>query len=341
VLLDAIPKGAVLFDVEWRCLAINPAFVSLCGLSEERLIGCLAEELFPGTASDRLGEPPRDQAYRVPGLGNGGAVCTLHWRHLDPPWHEARWVALVQPPTEEQPSWEAFLAALAHELRSPLTTLLLRAQGLVRSFRGASAEGLQPVQSKVEAFERQLAAAIRRLNGLLDASRLLSGKPLLQGEEVNLSDVVRQSVADLRGDFARAGCELRLQVSEAASGRWDRVRIEQVVTNLLGNALKYGAGKPVTVTVEADEAEARLIVSDEGAGLSQEDQTCLFLKFERAASVQAFAGVGLGLWIVGQVLRALGGHIHVASVSGQGSTFTVTLPRVPGQESEQRNVKGT
>lgn len=109
-------------------------------------------------------------------------------------------------------------------------------------------------------------------------------------------------------------------------GKWDRLRIEQIITNLVSNALKFGQGKEVVVSATSDGESARIQVVDSGIGLSPEDQVRIFQKFERAVPVRHFGGFGLGLWVVRQIVEALGGTISVESEPGRGSTFTVELP---------------
>ncbi len=110
-------------------------------------------------------------------------------------------------------------------------------------------------------------------------------------------------------------------------GNWDRGGLEQLLSNLISNALKYGEGKPVDVIIESDAHFARVVVKDRGIGISAEDQARIFDRFERAGSVRHYGGFGLGLWISRRVVQALGGAIRVESAPGQGSTFTVELPR--------------
>jgi signal transduction histidine kinase len=112
-------------------------------------------------------------------------------------------------------------------------------------------------------------------------------------------------------------------------GRWDRTRLEQIVGNLLSNAAKYGAGRPVEVTVSSDSETSRLTVRDHGIGIDLEHQARIFDRFERAVSVRHYGGLGLGLWIVRQIVEAHGGSISVESSPGKGSAFTVELPRQP------------
>jgi signal transduction histidine kinase len=110
-------------------------------------------------------------------------------------------------------------------------------------------------------------------------------------------------------------------------GRWDKSRIDQVITNLITNALKYGGGTPITVEVNGDGATARLVVRDRGPGIAEPDQERIFEQYERAASTN-LGGMGLGLWLVRQLARAHGGEIAVQSRPHEGAAFTLTLPRM-------------
>jgi signal transduction histidine kinase len=108
-------------------------------------------------------------------------------------------------------------------------------------------------------------------------------------------------------------------------GEWDRARLDQVLSNLLSNATKYGAGKPIAVTARADGPQVRLAVHDQGIGIPQEDQVRIFERFERAVPGRNYSGFGVGLWICKQIVESLGGVIRVQSQPGQGSTFEVLL----------------
>lgn len=139
----------------------------------------------------------------------------------------------------------------------------------------------------------------------------------------------------MREELAQAGCALTLRADAPAVGTWDRQRLEQVATNLISNAAKYGAGKPAEVIVEDSGATVRLVVRDLGIGIAREHQARIFEAFERAVSVRHYGGFGLGLWITRQIVSAMGGEVRVESQPGAGSTFTVELPRVsPAQASQ-------
>ncbi|WP_434346850.1 GAF domain-containing protein [Myxococcus virescens] len=219
---------------------------------------------------------------------------------------------------------DELLSVAGHELKSPLNALQLQIHLLARMAREAMA-----VDGLAERAERAAKAGQRLgllIDDLLDVSRLSSGRLGLKREEVDLAALTRELVGRMSEELALAGNEVRLLLDRPVSGHWDRLRLEQVLVNLLTNAAKYGAGRPVTVEVEAVGPVARLSVRDEGIGVSPEEQERIFEQFERSASVQHFKGLGLGLWITKRIVEAHGGSIRLASEPGKGSTFTVELP---------------
>jgi signal transduction histidine kinase len=133
-------------------------------------------------------------------------------------------------------------------------------------------------------------------------------------------------VERFRPQFENAQCQISLTDEGSLIGIWDRFRIEQVIANLFTNAIRYGAGHPVTITLYPEGKMAVLQVKDQGIGIAQEDQQRIFLRFERAVSASEISGLGLGLYIVRQILEMHGGTISVQSNIGKGSEFTVKLP---------------
>ncbi|MGZ3461640.1 MAG: ATP-binding protein, partial [Archangium sp.] len=223
-----------------------------------------------------------------------------------------------------------FLSIAAHELKTPLTSLQLHLQGLMSQVR----QGLERIPperlaAKLDSANLQTQRLGKLVNELLDVSRISQGQLLGTREEVDLVQVVRGVVERSRDALARAECPLRLNLVPSMVGCWDTLRLEQVVLNLLTNAAKYGSGRPIEITVDGDEAHARLRVRDEGIGIAKEDAARIFERFERAVSVRHYGGFGIGLWIAREIVQALGGTIEVESAPGQGATFTVTLPRRP------------
>ena len=132
--------------------------------------------------------------------------------------------------------------------------------------------------------------------------------------------------ARFRDDFDRSGCDAAICADGNVIGNWDRLRVEQIVTNLVSNAVKYGRGRPVEITVSRAGERARLTVRDHGIGIAPEHQARIFGRFERAVSERHYGGLGLGLWLVRRIVDALGGTIALESELDAGSTFTVELP---------------
>ncbi|HZA51995.1 MAG TPA: PAS domain-containing sensor histidine kinase, partial [Myxococcaceae bacterium] len=226
---------------------------------------------------------------------------------------------------------DEFLSIASHELRTPLTALELQVSMLARS--AAKIEGAvvpaEKVTSKVEVIGRQVDRLTGLIENLLDVSRAVAGRLVLQPEEISFKVVVEDVAGRLREHIHRAGCRLVIHADDPCVGRWDRLRLEQIVTNLLSNAVKYGPGKPIEIFLQSRGDLAVLVVRDQGIGIPPEDQARIFERFERAVSSRHFGGLGLGLWIVKQIVTAMGGTIAVESEAGKGSAFTVTLPKVP------------
>ncbi len=224
---------------------------------------------------------------------------------------------------------DEFLSIASHELKTPLTALQLQAHLLLQSLWKGGPTSLPPEQliAMLESVERQVKRFVKLIDNLLDVSRIEAGRLELEPEEVDLAEVARGVAARFEAELARSGSSLTLAFEGPVVGHWDRLRVDQVVTNLVSNAVKYGAGRPIDVRVEGDGKTARLVVRDQGIGIAREDQARIFERFERAAPSRQYAGLGMGLYITRQIVEAHGGSIRVASAPGAGSTFTVELPR--------------
>jgi PAS domain S-box-containing protein len=224
------------------------------------------------------------------------------------------------------------IAVTAHDLGNPLHALQLL---LSKVQRAQAAGNTESVRQGLLAARGQSQRLGQLLHNLLDLSRLSAGKRLLDAAPMDLGELVREVVERFAEAAAQAGCELTLEEEPGQVGQWDRVRLDRVVTNLLSNALKFGRGHPVRVSVSALDAEhSRLRVRDQGVGIAPEAQRRVFERFERERAAESEAGYGLGLYIVRQLVEAHGGVIHLESLPGQGATFTVDLPRMPRQVEE-------
>jgi len=223
---------------------------------------------------------------------------------------------------------EEFLAVASHELRGPIGTLRMAVQLLMRDARTGSS---RPPEARLRLIERQADRLVALADRLLDVSRITSGRLELAREEADLAALVRDVVARVADEAAEAGCPIRCDAAEPVLAHVDPARVEQVISNLLSNALKYGHGTPIRVAVRAVGERATVEVADGGIGIAAADLTRIFGRFERAVSGRNYAGLGLGLWIARRIVEAHGGTIVVASAPGQGSTFTIELPAtLPG-----------
>jgi signal transduction histidine kinase len=219
---------------------------------------------------------------------------------------------------------DEFIAVAGHELRNPMTPIGGQVEMLLRAARRDPAA--QDLVARIETLDRLIDTYVKRVTVLLDVARITSGQFHPELAEVDLSALLEQAVAAMAPMFNRAGAPVRLDVQAGVVGAWDRLALEQVVDNLLSNALKYGAGRPVEIALASDEAVARLTLQDNGIGISQEDQSRIFKRFERAVARRDHSGFGIGLWVSRQLLAAMDGDIAVSSTLGSGSTFTVKLP---------------
>jgi PAS domain S-box-containing protein len=218
---------------------------------------------------------------------------------------------------------DEFLSIAAHELRTPLSAVQLQLQALLER-----PEGLDPrTRAKVERACRSGERLVTLVDTLLDVSRLTTGNLNLSPTRFDLGVAVQEVVERFGEHAVRARSTVTVRVDGVQEGRWDRLRIEQVVTNLLTNALKYAAGTPVEITVSGTEHDVALTVSDGGPGIPESEWDRIFLRFERAAPVRNFGGLGLGLYVARQIVEAHGGEIHLASLRPRGAHFVIRLPR--------------
>jgi signal transduction histidine kinase len=174
---------------------------------------------------------------------------------------------------------------------------------------------------------RQTSRLADLVERLLDVARIAGGALELEIADVDLHAIAQSVVADLADAAKRARSDIRLTAGGDCRGRWDRERIAQVLAILVGNAIKYGHGKPVEITVSSDDKTAQATVVDRGIGIAEADLRRIFAPFERAAPSTSYGGLGLGLFVARGIVEAHGGTIAVASEPGQGARFEIKLPR--------------
>jgi PAS domain S-box-containing protein len=220
-----------------------------------------------------------------------------------------------------------FLSLASHELRSPLTPLMLRLDGLLARVENADATvKAGALAEELRAMKRAASRVTELVDTLLETSRMTVGRIPLEIEELNLSAVVRDVVDRMRPELARGCCGLTLQADDPVVGRWDRTRLEQIFGNLVSNAIKYGARAPIEIRVGWAGDAARFVIQDHGIGIPREQHARIFERFERATPARHYGGFGIGLWIVRRLVEAHGGTVRVESDPGDGACFTVELP---------------
>jgi PAS domain S-box-containing protein len=225
-----------------------------------------------------------------------------------------------------------FLSIASHELRTPLSGLTVLMTSLLRAAERDRLTQLGPdaIKARLAKAERQMRQIVVLVDRLLDMSRLSSHDMQLDLAPMDLGELARDVVSRLEDAAADVGGSIELVVGEPCTGRWDRGRLDQVITNLVTNAIKYGGGSPITVSVGGTgvSERARLTVRDRGPGIPEEHQERIFGQFERAATPSS-PGMGLGLWLVRRIVTAHGGAVTLTSSPGQGATFNVVLPLDP------------
>ncbi|MDF2397423.1 MULTISPECIES: hybrid sensor histidine kinase/response regulator [Pseudomonas] len=221
-----------------------------------------------------------------------------------------------------------FMSIVAHEVRTPLNGLILETQlrKMHLARENAAAFSLDKMHAMVDRDERQIKSLIRLIEDMLDISRIRTGKLSIRPSRFDLAQLVRGLVENFAPQVEAAQSSLTLQAEQPLEGQWDEFRIEQVISNLLTNALRYGAKSPIEVRVYAEGGEARVEVQDHGIGISEENQKRIFQQFERVSASHVAAGLGLGLFISEQIVTAHGGTISVDSRIGEGALFRVSLP---------------
>jgi signal transduction histidine kinase len=215
-----------------------------------------------------------------------------------------------------------FLTLAAHELRTPITSIGLSAQSIAQKAAGTSPS----MVALSDRILRQSARLGRMADRLLDTCEIGARRPSIERSETDLAETVDDVVLAFQEVAKRAGSELLVSVPGPVVGYWDPIRLEQIIANLVDNAIKFGEGMPIHVELESREGIARLSVRDEGRGISDQDKPHVFDQYWRAEDSRNFGGLGLGLYVVRELARAHGGNVSLESGPPRGSTFVLELP---------------
>lgn len=222
---------------------------------------------------------------------------------------------------------EEFMAIATHELKTPLTILKLQSQRRKMNLEKGNSTFFTPdkLSAMFDADDKQIARLNHLIDDMLDVSRISSGQLTMHFEDCDLLQLVNEVFEGQLLIYKAAGVEIEINSGDPIMGRWDKLRIGQAVTNLLTNAIRYGNGKPVRIHLSRKEDQAILTVEDQGIGIAEENLHRIFQRFERATGAEP-NGLGLGLYIVNQIIETHKGFIHVKSKLGGGTIFTVRLP---------------
>lgn len=228
----------------------------------------------------------------------------------------------------ERPSAPSdFLAIAVHELKSPLATLALQLSNIRECLAQKDVERAA-VDLSLGRAQRQVGRLATMIDEMREMSLGVAGNVDTQREASDLSTLVRDVTLRFELQARSANSPLRYHSDGPVPGHWDSVRIDQVVGNLLSNALKFGAARPIDVVVSSNQTQARIVVRDQGIGIPRHEHVRIFGRFFRGGAASGYRGSGIGLWMVRQIVHALGGLVWVDSDLGSGATFTVELPRV-------------
>ena len=215
-----------------------------------------------------------------------------------------------------------FITVLGHELRNTVAPAVLAVEQL-EGVRGDS----DRLAAKIDVARRALQRFVASLDRISDVSRLGSGRIELALEPCDLAAIAGDVCAGFAREAASGGSTIVLSAPGDVVGQWDRLRVEQIVRNLVSNAVRFGAGQPVEVAVSGDDDTGVLSVTDHGVGIAPGHHDKIFARGERINGHQYRGGFGVGLWVVRTLCTAMGGQVAVDSELGRGARFTVRLPR--------------
>jgi len=241
------------------------------------------------------------------------------------PDNEARLRARIAELEQLLQGRDEFLSIAAHELRNPMHSLLLQVSAALQLARQ---QGATPLARRLERVQHIVDRYVKRASLLLDVGRMNANRMHPQLEAVDFVEVVRDSVESYSPEAAFNRSPLTVHAPATLHGRWDRLALEQIVSNLISNAIKFGAGASIDVSLASKQDNSvQFEVRDRGIGIAKPDQERIFGRFERVSAQQGHpAGAGVGLWLVRGLVESHGGTIEVWSEPAKGATFTVTLP---------------
>lgn len=347
-ILENEPEGVIILDREGNIQETNPGALVICGKQS-------ADDLLKKKFSDLVSDPYKDLFFEMISKVLKGEKSRLEFELREPRcWLDVHAVPLpdnlilmvARDATEKKALDVArdellnkaeksiqmrddFLSVASHELKTPLTPIKLEIQ-LVKQYLQFADKEMVPkfdlIMKHLADADKQFDRFLKLVANLLDVSLISADRLILEREKVDISLLIEEVCRSFSREYEVNGVPLSTHIEKHIEGSFDRIRIEQVVVNLLSNALKYGSGKPVELSLHKENDEIFLSVKDRGIGIAKDDQKKLFEKFERIAPVKNYPGMGLGLYIANNIVKAHDGRITVESEPSQGTNFIVEIP---------------
>jgi len=334
--LEDSPSPFLVIDSDWIIQYMNPSALQILNLTKENIFGKLFWNAFPGLEGTVFEENYHKVMYQKQKVSFEG-----YYQGYDK-WYEvtsyplkdglalsfsdiSKRKKLEHDLSEAVRAKDEFLSVASHELKTPLTSLKLHAQILKRSKN----PDIEKTLRFADMADQQVSRLSRLVEDMLDVSRLNSGKLAFHRENFNFVHLIKETLENLIPLFETypAGSPHLEITGEDFQVCWDYFRIEQVINNLLINAIRYGNNLPIEVVARAEQDRIVFSIKDQGIGIHQKDLGLIFNRFERIEGARVREVMGLGLYITKQIVEAHYGSISVSSIPGQGSIFTVNLPR--------------
>jgi PAS domain S-box-containing protein len=348
VLIESMNEGAISLSSEGTILYCNTAFARMVGSPLDQIMSRdLCDFVIPDARSslrdliDRASEEPSraEMTLLTASEETLPTQFSLNPVHLE----EGITIGVVVTDLSEHKLHQQaeasvrmrdeFLAVASHELRTPLSTLVLRL-GLLEHH--AAKGDLEQVTASAMRAQEQASRIGRLVDRLLDVSQLASERLKLELRRCALHEIVRAAAERLSEQAANSGSEVSLKLENDLFVRADKLRLDDAINNVIANAIKFGAGKPIDIQLKAADEKAVIAVEDQGIGIPEEDLARIFGRFERATKSRHYSGLGLGLYIASQVVERHGGSIRAENRTKGGTRFTIELPLVGNGRNQSK-----
>lgn len=349
VLVESMNEGAISLSNDGIILYCNSAFAHMVGVHLDQIMGRDVCEFVPSEDRESLRRLIRQASLdpiraEMVLLAASGTTLPTQFSLNPVNLEEGRSIgAVVTDLSERKRNEQAeaavrmrdeFLAIASHELRTPLSTLVLRL-GLLE--RHAAKGDIEQVQPSIQRAQDQAERIGRLVDRLLDVSQLASGKLKLDLAPCDLGEIIKDVAERLSEQASNAGSEIRMTIGSGIIAPADKFRLDEALSNVVSNAIKYGAGRPIDIQLEDRDAKAVLVVQDRGIGIPAEDLSRIFGRFERTSVSRNYGGLGLGLYIASQIVEQHKGSIKAENRTAGGTRFVIELPRIAAPDTKRKS----